>query len=114
MDTSHLSADELRAFWRGHVEQWRTSGQSQAAYCREHGLTDHRLRYWKRCFLPEAVAEEFSGPEGFLPVQLVSNSTAPATVDSGITVRLPTGLGLELRSGFDRQALRAAVQALSG
>jgi len=113
MDTSHLSADELRAFWRGHVEQWRTSGQSQAAYCREHGLSDHRLRYWKRCILPEAVAEEFSGSEGFLPVQLVSNSTAPATVDSGITVRLPTGLGVELRCGFDTQALRSVVQALS-
>ena len=114
MDTSHLSADELRAFWRGHLAHWRTSGQSQAAYCREHGLTDHRFRYWKRCFQPEGVAHEPSGAEEFLPVQLVSRSATPAIIDSGITVRLPTGLGLELRNGFDAEALRAAVQALSG
>ena len=112
MDTSHLSADELRAFWRGHLAQWRTSGQSQAAYCREHGLTDHRFRYWKRCLKPEGVADEPSGAEEFLPVQLVSRSAT--TIDSGITVRLPTGLGLELRSGFDTQTLRSVVQALSG
>ena len=112
MDTSHLSADELRAFWRGHLAHWRASGQSQAAYCREHGLTDHRFRYWKRCFQPEGVADESSDPGRFLPVQLVSRSAT--SVDSGITVRLPTGLGLELRNGFDAEVLRSVVQALSG
>ena len=62
MDTSHLSADELCAFWHGHLEQWRTSGQGQATCCREHSLIDHRFRYWKRCFEPEGVAGESSDP----------------------------------------------------
>lgn len=114
MDTSHLTAEELQAFWRGHWEHWRTSGQSQAAYCRAHGLSKHRFRYWKRRFTPSLGAQEPPNLEGFLPVHLTPNVAATAVADSGITVRLPTGLGLELRSGFDTEALRAVVQALNG
>lgn len=114
MDTSHLTAEELRAFWRRHLEYWRTSGQSQAAYCHAHGLTEHRFRYWKQCLAPGLGAQEPPNPEGFLPVQLAAQPTLPVRADSGITVRLPTGLGLELRSGFDTATLQVVVQALSG
>lgn len=114
MDTSHLTAEELRAFWRGHWEHWRTSGQSQAAYCRTHGLSKHRFRYWKRRLTPSLGAQEPPNPEGFLPVQLAVQPTRPALADSGITVRLSTGLGLELRNDFDAATLQAVVQALNG
>ena len=114
MDTSHLTAEELRAFWRRHLEYWRTSGQSQAAYCRAHGLTEHRFRYWKQCLAPGLGAQEPPNLEGFLPVQLAVQPTRPALADSGITVRLSTGLGLELRSDFDAATLQAVVQALNG
>ena len=107
MDTSHLTAEELRAFWR-------TSRQSQAAYCREHGLTEHRFRYWKQCLAPGLGTQESLNPDGFLPVQLTAQPTLPVRADSGITVRLPTGLGLELRRGFATATLQVVVQALSG
>lgn len=43
---SHHS--ERAARWRAHVEQWRRSGQTQAAYSAEHGLSKKSLGYWVR------------------------------------------------------------------
>jgi len=36
------------AFWQNHVERWKASGLSQAAYCREHQLNEVSLSYHKR------------------------------------------------------------------
>ncbi len=33
-----VKRDERVAFWRAHVETWRTSGVSQSRYSREHGI----------------------------------------------------------------------------
>ena len=35
---------EREARWRGHVNAWRGSGASQAAYCRQHGADRERVR----------------------------------------------------------------------
>ena len=39
--------DEERAIWADTVEQWRKSGKSAAAWCREHQLVYHQFQYWK-------------------------------------------------------------------
>ncbi len=33
---------------RTHIEAWQTSGMSQAAYCREHGLNTKTFGNWVR------------------------------------------------------------------
>jgi hypothetical protein len=38
---------EREARWRGHVQAWQGSGDSQAAYCRQHGLTPAEFSWWK-------------------------------------------------------------------
>ena len=37
-------------FWTNHIEQWKKSDLSQAAYCREHQLDQSQLSYFKRKF----------------------------------------------------------------
>ena len=39
---------ERAARWREHVERWRRSGQTQAAYSAEHGVSKKSLGYWVR------------------------------------------------------------------
>lgn len=34
------------AQWRARIAAWRSSGQTQAAYCAAHGLNVHTLGYW--------------------------------------------------------------------
>ena len=33
-----LEKVQAKTFWPIHIEHWQASGQSQAAYCREHDL----------------------------------------------------------------------------
>ena len=40
-----MSSSEAR---RIHIEAWKTSGTSQAAYCREHGLNTKTFGNWVR------------------------------------------------------------------
>ena len=40
-----MSSSEIR---RIHFEAWQTSGMSQAAYCREHGLNTKTFGNWAR------------------------------------------------------------------
>ena len=40
-----MSSSEAR---RIHIEAWQTSGMSQAAYCREHGLNTRTFGNWVR------------------------------------------------------------------
>ncbi len=44
---SHIRQDRA-ARWLAHVEQWRHSGISKAAYCTAHGLNFSSFRYWLR------------------------------------------------------------------
>jgi hypothetical protein len=38
--------EDRRAFWRGHVQAWRQSGQRRDAYCAEHGLNAQTFNVW--------------------------------------------------------------------
>lgn len=40
------------AFWKPHLDGWRDSGLSQAAYCRQHSLSLKCFAYWRRTLSP--------------------------------------------------------------
>jgi len=44
------------------VEDWRTSGQTQQAFCQFHGIKLGTLAYWVR------ISKEDRGPSGFVEV----------------------------------------------
>lgn len=55
--------------WREHVTQWRSSGLTQAAYCRQHDLSPHRLGYYKRKYSTSLVPVKHE-PSAFVSVQI--------------------------------------------
>lgn len=40
----------LTTYWQQQIDQWKTSGQSQAKFCQTHDLLYHRFVYWRRKF----------------------------------------------------------------
>src|SRR5512144_751992 len=107
MNTTHLSATEVRAFWRHHLEQWQHSGLTQIAYCRQQDVSRDRFSYWKKRLLPAQAREAAAGDEpGFLRLQV-------ASVGARVAVVLHERLRVEVQPGFDPATLRAVVQALS-
>ena len=75
---------QAKHFWSEHLEQWQSSGLSQAAYCRKHDLCQQKFSYRKR------QADVFCSvkPNG---------STGFARVEVNPLVSSSSGTGLSLR-----------------
>jgi len=93
--------------WQGWISAWRESGLSQAAFCREHGLSLARFYYRRRRL-------DGLGMDGFAEVAVAD--TAPGRLEHGVGqasgsgVRLRVGeLVVEVDRGFDEATLRAVL-----
>ena len=40
--------EQKRRRWQKILKDWKESGKTQSAYCREHGFSYHQLQYWKK------------------------------------------------------------------
>lgn len=93
--------------WRRILREQAKSGQTVAGFCRERGLCAPHFFQWKK-----RVAEAESRPAGFVEVRVaapVSERASPA-----IEVELAGGRRLRVGAGFEREHLRAVIEALEG
>lgn len=98
-----LRFQEKRRFWEGHVHGWRSSGLTQAAYCREHGLRIKSFGYWKRKLTACAA-----------PLTLVEVPVSAAIFPFPKPIRLNIGekYRIEIERGFDSETLRRLIGVL--
>src|SRR5487761_2079040 len=113
----HWSADDARAV----LATWRASGLTRTAFCARHHFTSQRLSTWARQFGDwEAVAEvsPVEAMASLVPtiVRASASETASCTDTAPLTLRLPSGVVLELRDRavVDPTWLSALVAALRG
>ncbi len=86
-----MTRDERRQFWRGHFQAWAAGDESQAAYCRRHGLSPMSFSQWKRRFERQRLhtAVGGSGDEEATPLVEVRVADDEAPVEaSGVTVAI--------------------------
>ncbi|MBA2237239.1 MAG: IS66 family insertion sequence element accessory protein TnpB [Lysobacter sp.] len=95
-------------FWKPHLTGWRDSGLSQAAYCRQHGLSLKCFTYWRRTLgSTQGVVPAMTLP-AVMPIVVAENPTS----DDRIEVRLPNGLQVLLSAGLDPARLVPTIRAL--
>ena len=82
---------QAKSFWLDHVEQWQSSGLSQAVYCRQHGLCQQKFSYRKR--QADFRVENSDPSTGFARVQVDSNT--PPAFDVGLSLRLSDDMSIE-------------------
>jgi len=75
---------QAKDFWSEHLEQWQSSGLSQAAYCRKHDLCQQKFSYRKR------QSDAFCSAKK-------DRSTGFARVEVNPLVSSSSGAGLSLR-----------------
>ncbi|MDT8442641.1 MAG: hypothetical protein RQ723_13460, partial [Desulfuromonadales bacterium] len=76
---------------RGVMDKWTASGQTKAGFCRNNDISVWRFHYWF------ARLRELDGEAGFARIDTESSS--------GVQLRLPTGLVLELSDNFSEDVL---------
>ncbi len=99
---------EKASLWQRHMEDWKTSGLTQAVYCQQHDISLASFGYWRTRLKRTTRSEDNPGIETrFLPVQL--RSPEP---ESALTLRASHGLSIDLSIGFDPQLLGEVLRVL--
>jgi hypothetical protein len=102
-----LRREANRREWRRHVEAWAQGKQTQAAYCREHGLNYSLFIYWRRRLRqPEPTVVKLV-PVG-LPRAWPNGGCTPARLKLIIDGRFT----LEINPGFDAPTLSQLIAVL--
>lgn len=107
---------EKRAFWRGHVSRWSVSGQSQAAYCRESGLSLSCFKYWRRVLRVSGSPAESSPAFASVLVESEGDDSVSASLtsqDSGLSLSLWGQHELRLSVGFCEESFQRVLRAVS-
>jgi hypothetical protein len=94
-----------REQWRVHTEAWSQSGQTQAAYCEEHGLNLKTFAYWRRRLRTDSHA-----------VKLVELPTGSLRQSDGSTLRVVVDepFAIEVTDGFNAATLARILEVLRG
>jgi hypothetical protein len=101
-----MTKEDRITHWRGIIEKQGVSGQSAAAFCREHNINIHQFYWWRGRFRKET--SEGNEP-GFFELVPCSKSQ-----HSGIRIRLSDGLWIEVEQGFDPLTLRGVIETICG
>ena len=100
-------------FWRDTLQQFRGSGQTVRAFCKQRGLTEPSFYAWRR-----TIAErdgKYTAPSSKQAkfVELRAQQPANALADAPLEV-VAGSRRLLIRSGCDRALLRDVLAALEG
>jgi hypothetical protein len=91
---------ELQTIMKNQVEAWKTSGLTQIAYCREHGIIFSQFNYWVRKLCPSSEPAR-----GFVKIKLKTES-APVSNGPLMELVLPGGGRLNFYQPVDPEYLK--------
>lgn len=91
-------------FWKGQLAEWRSSGLTQVAYCRDQSLSLACFGYWRRRLRKVASSSAL--------VPIVIEQSCGSDADSTIEVQLPNGLRARLPVGMAASQWTPVVRAL--
>ena len=100
-------SEQSRTYWKRHIENWRSSGLSQANYCRQHELKIHQFSYRKRRFI------EADRGTSFVPIPI--RGPLPQAPDRGsapLRLVMDKDLAIEIHPDFDPRLLRRLIATL--
>jgi hypothetical protein len=87
--------EERDRLWEQHLRDWKSSGLSQAEYCRRNKVNPKSFLYWKR--------REKAAGEPVCLVEVPVQRQVPAPIPPSVPVRLLVGnrYRIEIEKNFD-------------
>lgn len=125
MARKRVESSEREALWQRLVGEWRESGLTQEAFCRERRVSVASFRWWKwKLGLPgrgETASVSVGGrPErplpAFVPVRIVEPAARSVTVPGGgsFELELPGGWRLLVPGDFEAESLARLLTVVEG
>lgn len=112
-----MAASEAAKRRAAHVQAWRRSGLTQAAYCAKHGLNRHTLAYWcSRRRRPKNRLSDTAPAARFVPLRVndvvqVENDAAMAP--AALELWWPNGMRARVAAGSDAAWLVTVLGTLT-
>lgn len=106
-----MSPKEQRQYeWEVRISDFKVSGLKMTHWCAANHVDLEQMKYWIRKFKKSSALSTISSSQTFVPLTAIE--PAIRTGSSSLIVQVGFA-SIELRSGFDPQLLREAVEALS-
>ncbi len=99
--------DQIRAI----IAEFEQSGLSRADFARTRGINSTVLRRWIRREQEEEIGSPSEAENRVAAVRVVEEET-PSRIDTGVELRLPGGITLQVCRGFDEETLLSVVSVL--
>ncbi|EFL49106.1 putative transposase orf1 for insertion sequence element [Solidesulfovibrio fructosivorans JJ]] len=113
MAASAAEMGSKKAYWAGHIGRWQRSGLSQGAYCREHGLSQSSLGYWRKR-LGATNDREAASFVTIVPVPLLASAQPDmANAPEPLLVHVGNAFRIEIRGDFVGPVLEKLVRTLT-
>ncbi|WP_372600194.1 IS66 family insertion sequence element accessory protein TnpB [Amphritea sp.] len=105
-----MNSTERTQHWQQHIEHWRDTGLSGAAFCKQQSLSYHQFAYWRRKLedVVDATDTERVPTSGFARVTHV----AASPVSGDLTLRLPGGMTITGLHAGNVELLGAVLRQL--
>ncbi|NMD72857.1 IS66 family insertion sequence element accessory protein TnpB [Bacillus sp. DNRA2] len=97
---------ELRKVWEQRIDDHKSSGQTQAKWCDENGISVYQFSYWKK-----RIKDQHIGKENNSWVQVVVEDSNPAQHESSLLIKVGS-VSIEVNSGFNTSLLKEVIKVL--
>ncbi len=93
------------------MSEYEASGLGRQEFCKKHGLSLSTLNRHRK--QKQFGQEKKTSARRFLPVEISATKVQPSKANSGeLLVWLSSGRRIEVRGGFDPEALKQLVRVL--
>jgi hypothetical protein len=107
------SKAEREAFWRRQFDDWRQSGQTITAFCRERDLTESAFHLWKRELRLQTKSRRSKTTEPRPSARRLVPVSIAATPPSALALEVKDAM-LHIEPGVDEVLLRTVLNVLRG
>ena len=101
---SAMTLEDRKTFWKKLVKEHGQSQLSVTDFCRNHRINPQRFYVWRKRFQSQPTTPN---PGAFLELVPTSKKT-----ESGIRLRMESGMSIELDCQFDSVTLRQVISIL--
>lgn len=90
--------EEKISYWQPHMDAWQADRTTATAYCRKHGLSIHRFKYWQYRLVPSKKVNSIVNDNLFTEIKLAESKSDLPIINQVVSdcIEIKTPLGYQI------------------